>query len=79
MLNTGRCEDEGGSTKLDRLRLNLCRQAIEDILKMIKVDGTLTNNNYIKIAMAHAYKYLKKIHDISEDVSNNFFHFFFAI
>lgn len=34
-LDTGRYDDEGGTTKLDRHRVNLCRKEIESILKRI--------------------------------------------
>ena len=69
ILDTGRYDDEGGTTKLDRHRINLCRQEINDILKIIKINGNLANNHYINIAMIHAYKYLRKIRNICEDVN----------
>lgn len=62
------CEN-GGTTKLDRHRINLCHYCIQDIITMINVNGKLLNNNYIKIAMLHAYKYLTSLRQISEDVS----------
>ena len=70
ILDTGRYDDDGGTTKLDRHRVNLCRNRIEAILKMIKVNGCLSNNHYIKIAMIHAYKYLDDIRELSDDVSS---------
>lgn len=70
ILDTGRYDDEGGTTKLDRHRVNVCREKIEAILKMIKVNGYLPNNHYIKIAMIHAYKYLHSIREICDDVSS---------
>lgn len=69
VLDTGRYEDEGGTTKLDRHRVNLCRKSIEDILKRIKINGELPNNNYMRIAMIHAYQYLEKLKGLCEDVS----------
>lgn len=69
ILDTGRYDDEGGTTKLDRHRVNLCREKIESILKMIKVNGYLHNNHYVKIAMIHAYQYLHKIRELCDDVS----------
>ncbi|XP_033208643.1 otoferlin-like [Belonocnema kinseyi] len=67
MLDTGRFENEGGTTKLDRHRVNLCRQEIKKILKIVKINGALVNNHYINIAMMHAYKYLRKLRGICED------------
>lgn len=69
ILDSGSYDDEGGTTKLDRHRVNLCRQEFETILKMIKVNGELINNNYLKIAVIHAYKYLHRIKQLCEDVS----------
>ncbi|XP_067216226.1 otoferlin-like isoform X2 [Linepithema humile] len=67
VLDTGRYEDEGGTTKLDHHRVNLCRKSIEDILKRIKINGELPNNNYMRIAMIHAYQYLEKLRSLCED------------
>lgn len=71
ILDTNVYNENGGTTKLDRHRINLCHYCIQDIITMINVNGKLPNNNYIKIAMLHAYKYLKKILDIAEDVSHH--------
>lgn len=68
-LDTGRYDDEGGTTKLDRYRVNLCRKEIENILKRIKINGELPSNHYTRIAMAHAYQYLAKVKKLREDVS----------
>lgn len=68
-LDTGRYDDDGGTTKLDRHRVNLCRNVIEDILKRIKINGQLPGNHYTRIAMAHAYQYLSKLKKLREDVS----------
>lgn len=65
----GKYDEDGGTTKLDRHRINHCRESVETILRMIKINGILPNNNYIKIAVIHAYKYLHNIRDICEDVS----------
>lgn len=64
-----RYENEEGTTKLDRHRASLCRKNVEDILKRIKINGELPNNNYMKIAMIHAYQYLKKLWNLRDDVS----------
>lgn len=69
MLNTGRYDVKGGTTKLDRYRVNFCRNEIENILKRIKMTGQLPNNNYIRIAMVHGYQYLGKLKKLREDVS----------
>nr|XP_034175477.1 otoferlin-like [Osmia lignaria] len=66
-LDTERYGDQGGTTKLDRHRVNLCRKEIEDILMRIKINGELPNNRYTRIAMSHAYQYLKKLKKIQED------------
>ncbi|XP_076302777.1 otoferlin-like, partial [Lasioglossum baleicum] len=66
-LDTGRYDDEGGTTKLDRHRVNLCRKEIESILKRIKINGELPNNHYTRIAMVHAYQYLAKVKKLRED------------
>ncbi|XP_053997924.1 otoferlin-like [Hylaeus anthracinus] len=68
VLDAGRYDEEGGTTKLDRHRVNLCRDEIEDILKMIKINGELVNNRYMRIAMTHAYKYLGRMKKLKEDV-----------
>lgn len=68
-LDTGRYDDDGGTTKLDRHRVNLCRKEIENILKRIKINGELPSNHYTRIAMAHAYQYLAKVKKLREDVS----------
>lgn len=69
VLDIGRYENKGGTTKLDRHRVNLCRKNIEDILKRIKINGELPNNNYMRIAMIHAYQYLRKLRNMCDDVS----------
>lgn len=69
VLNSGRYDNEGGTTKLDRLRVNLCRRKVEGILKRIKINGELPNNNYIRIAMIHAYQYLQILKELCDDVS----------
>lgn len=69
MLDTGRYDDHGGTTKLDRHRVNLCRKEIESILERIKINGELPSNRYTRIAMAHAYQYLKTVKKLREDVS----------
>lgn len=61
--------DERATTKLDRHRANFCRRSVEEILKRIKRNGELPNNNYMRIAMVHAYQYLKKLRDLCEEVS----------
>ncbi|XP_046143744.1 otoferlin-like [Osmia bicornis bicornis] len=66
-LDTERYGDQGGTTKLDRHRVNLCRKEIEDILTRIRINGELPNNRYTRIAMSHAYQYLKKLKKIQED------------
>ncbi|XP_043264956.1 otoferlin-like [Colletes gigas] len=66
-LDTGEYDDKGGTTKLDRHRVHLCRSIIEDILKRIKINGELPNNRYLKIAMVHAYQYLCKVKKLRED------------
>ncbi|KAK2580951.1 hypothetical protein KPH14_006017 [Odynerus spinipes] len=68
-LDDGRYDAEGGTTKLDRHRANVCRKQIEDILRRIKIDGELPNNHYIGIAMLHAYQYLRELRELCEDVS----------
>lgn len=68
-LDTERYGDEGGTTRLDRHRVNLCRKEIEDILARIKINGELPNNRYTRIAMSHAYQYLRKLKKIQKDVS----------
>ncbi|XP_034943562.1 otoferlin [Chelonus insularis] len=72
ILDTETFYESGGTTKLDRHRVNLCRNSIQDIVKMIDINGKLQNNNYVKIAMLHAYKYLRKIYEISEDPQHSF-------
>lgn len=68
-LDTGGCDEDGGTTKLDRHRVNLCRKEIENILRGIKINGELPSNHYTRIAIAHAYRYLSKLKRIKEDVS----------
>ncbi|KAL6424890.1 hypothetical protein ACFW04_010045 [Cataglyphis niger] len=67
VLNTGKYEKKGGTTKLDRYRASLCLEGVENILEKIKINGELPNNNYMRIAMIHAYQYLKKLRKLSED------------
>jgi len=74
VLNTDRYENKGGTTELDRHRVNLCRKSVEDILKRIKINGKLPNNNYMRIAMIHAYQYLEKLRSLCEDVSQQCAH-----
>lgn len=69
MLDIGKYEKKGGNTRLDRHRANLCLKSIENILERIKINGELPNNNYIRIAMIHAYQYLRKLRNLCEDVS----------
>lgn len=71
ILDSERYNVDGGTTKLDRHRVNVCRECIEDVVKMIESNGDLPNNNFIKIATAYAYKYLQKIRKICEDVSKH--------
>jgi len=72
MLDTGKYENEGGTTELDRHRVNLCHKNIKDILKRIKINGELPNNNYMRIAMIHAHHYLEKLRSLCEDVSHQY-------
>ncbi|RLU20752.1 hypothetical protein DMN91_007365 [Ooceraea biroi] len=67
MLDTDKHEDKGGTTRLDHHRVNLCHNNVEDILDKIKITGELPNNNYMRIAMIHAYQYLRKLRDLCED------------
>ncbi|XP_039312849.1 otoferlin [Solenopsis invicta] len=67
VLDTGKYEIEGGTTKLDRHRASLCRRSVEDILKRMKITGELPNNNYMRIAMVHAYQYLRKLRNLCDD------------
>lgn len=69
ILDTGRYNEHGGTTKLDRHRVNLCRKEIESILQRIKINGELPSDRYTRIAMAHAYQYLKRMKKLREDVS----------
>ncbi|XP_076243958.1 fer-1-like protein 6 [Calliopsis andreniformis] len=66
-LDGGRYDEDGGTTKLDRHRVNLCRKEIENILKRIKINGELPSNHYMRIAMAHAYQYLRRVKRLRED------------
>ncbi|XP_011064503.1 PREDICTED: otoferlin-like [Acromyrmex echinatior] len=66
-LDTGRDESKVGTTKLDRHRASLCRKNVKDILTRIKINGELPNNNYMRIAMIHAYHYLKKLRNLCDD------------
>jgi len=68
-LDTGKHEDNGGTTRLDRHRMHLCRSNVQDVLKRIKITGELPNNNYMRIAMIHAYQYLTELRSLYEDVS----------
>ena len=68
-LDTNKYESKGVTTKLDRHRINLCRKNVEDVLTRIKINGELPNNNYMRIAMIHAYYYLKKLRNLCDDVS----------
>ncbi|XP_044010396.1 otoferlin [Aphidius gifuensis] len=72
ILNTEKYHENGGTTILDKQRVNYCREFIQEILKMIKINGNLPNNNYIKIAMIHAYKYLQKIREACDDPQHGF-------
>ncbi|XP_015125981.1 otoferlin [Diachasma alloeum] len=67
ILDAAKYDDDGGTTKLDRHRVNLCRECVESILRMIRVNGQLANNNYLRMAVIHAYKYLHKLREISKD------------
>ncbi|XP_011877854.1 PREDICTED: otoferlin-like [Vollenhovia emeryi] len=66
-LDIGRYENEGGTIKLDRHRASLCRKNVEDILKRIRINGELPNNNYMRIAMIHIYQYLRKLRNLCDD------------
>ncbi|XP_076648742.1 otoferlin [Halictus rubicundus] len=66
-LESDRYDVHGGTTRLDRHRVNLCRKEIESILHRIKINGELPSNRYLRIAMAHAYQYLKKLKKLRED------------
>ncbi|XP_012058513.1 PREDICTED: otoferlin-like [Atta cephalotes] len=66
-LDTSKYESKGGTTKLDRHRISLCRKNIEDVLTRIKINGELPNNNYMRIAMIHAYYYFKKLRNLCDD------------
>ncbi|CAL7940390.1 unnamed protein product [Xylocopa violacea] len=66
-LDAGRYDDEGGTTKLDRHRVNLCREELESILQRIKINGELPSNHYTRIAMTHAYQYLRRVRKLRED------------
>ncbi|XP_015525108.1 otoferlin [Neodiprion lecontei] len=67
MLDGCKLDEIGGTTKLDKHRFNVCHMAVEDILQAIKINGTLPDNNYVRIAMIHAHKYLRSLEDIMED------------
>lgn len=69
ILDTGKYEKKGGTTKLDRHRASLCLKSVENILERIKINGELPNNNYMRIAMIHGHQYLRKLRKLCEDVS----------
>ncbi|EFN60493.1 Fer-1-like protein 4 [Camponotus floridanus] len=69
ILDTGKYEKKGGTTKLDRHRASLCLKSVENILERIKINGELPNNNYMRIAMIHGHQYLKKLRKLCEDHS----------
>ncbi|XP_066595937.1 otoferlin [Prorops nasuta] len=67
-LETARLDQEGAATtKLDRHRVNICRKRIEQVLREININGELSNNDRVKIAMLHAYRYLRKIEALRKD------------
>jgi len=68
-LHSGKHEHNGGTTKLDRHRVHLCRGNVQAVLNRIKITGELPNNNYMRIAMIHAYQYLSELKSLCEDVS----------
>lgn len=72
VLDSGRYEYAGGTTRLDRHRANLCRENVEEIVDRIAINGELPNNNYLRIAMTHANQYLGKLKDLCEDVSRQY-------
>lgn len=72
VLDSGIYYDEGGTTKLDHHRVGLCRRNVEDILKRIRINGELPNNNYMRIATIHAYQYLRKLRNMCENVSREY-------
>lgn len=69
VLDSGKHVGNGCTTRLDHRRVNLCRSDVKDILSRIKITGELPNNNYMRIAMIHAYQYLRRLRDLCEDVS----------
>ncbi|XP_023290146.1 LOW QUALITY PROTEIN: otoferlin [Orussus abietinus] len=71
-MDTKIMEENGGTTKLDRYRMTLCREEIESIIKIVEINGPLPNNNYIRIATIHAYKYLHKIRQLCQDPQHGF-------
>lgn len=68
MLEGCDLEEMGGTTRLDVHRFNVCQQTVEDILKMMRINGRLRDNNYVRIAMVHARRYLFSLEEIIEDV-----------
>ncbi|XP_048510270.1 otoferlin-like [Athalia rosae] len=60
-------EEMGGTTKLDRHRYNLCQERVESVMETIRINGRLPDNNYVRIAMIHARKYLHLLEEITED------------
>ena len=59
-------------TSLDKHRLNNCKNEIETILNRIKINGELVDNQLLRIAMLHAYRHLKIIRLLCDDVRYNF-------
>ncbi|XP_015435492.1 PREDICTED: otoferlin-like [Dufourea novaeangliae] len=66
-LDAGLYDDRGGTTRLDRHRVNLCRKEIENLLRRIKINGELPSNRYTRIAMVHAYQYLRNVKKLRAD------------
>ena len=59
-------------TLLDRHRMNLCRREVEGVLERIKANGELGDNRLLGIAMTHAYKHLRTIRRLLDEVSFGF-------
>lgn len=69
MLENCDTEELGGTTWLDEHRYNVCRINVENIVETIRINGRLPDNNYLRIALIHARKYLHSLEEIIEDVS----------
>lgn len=57
------------STKLDHHRLEICRHELESIVKSLKNNGELSDNQFIKIGILHTRNYLKILRKLCNDVS----------